>query len=77
MAFSWCLRLPEVTSVLTAVSSVQQLEDGVRALERLDFTAEELRRIDTIVGWNRQPRRSGAGVASGRPRAGLRRASGR
>jgi L-glyceraldehyde 3-phosphate reductase len=50
MAFAWCLRLPEVTSVLTAVSSVKQLEDGVRALDRLAFSKEELRRIDAIVG---------------------------
>jgi L-glyceraldehyde 3-phosphate reductase len=50
MAFAWCLRLPEVTSVLTAVSSLKQLEDGVRALDRLAFTKEELRRIDAIVG---------------------------
>ena len=29
---------------------LQQLEDGVRALDRLSFSAEELRRIDSIVG---------------------------
>jgi len=50
MAFAWCLRHPEVTSVLTAVSSRQQLEDGVRALDRLAFSDEELRRIDAITG---------------------------
>jgi L-glyceraldehyde 3-phosphate reductase len=50
MAFAWCLRHPEVTSVLTAVSSRQQLEDGVRALDRLAFSDEELRRIDAISG---------------------------
>jgi L-glyceraldehyde 3-phosphate reductase len=50
MAFAWCLRLPEVTSVLTAVSSLQQLEDGVQALNRPSFSHEELRRIDAILG---------------------------
>jgi L-glyceraldehyde 3-phosphate reductase len=50
MAFAWCLRLPEVTSVLTAVSSLQQIEDGVRALDRLVFSSEELKRIDAILG---------------------------
>ncbi len=49
MALSWCLRRPEVTSILTAVSSVEQLEDGVRALDRLEFSADELRRIDAIL----------------------------
>jgi L-glyceraldehyde 3-phosphate reductase len=49
MAFSWCLRLPEVTSVLTAVSSVEQLDDGLRALDHLDFSEEELRRIDAVA----------------------------
>jgi L-glyceraldehyde 3-phosphate reductase len=50
MALAWCLRFPEVTSVLTAVSSVAQLEDGVRALSASPFTARELRLIDSIVG---------------------------
>jgi L-glyceraldehyde 3-phosphate reductase len=50
MAFAWCLRHPEVTSVLTAVSSRQQLEDGVGALDRLAFSDEELGRIDAITG---------------------------
>jgi L-glyceraldehyde 3-phosphate reductase len=77
MAFSWCLRLPEVTSVLTAVSSLEQLEDGVRALERLDFTEEELRRIDAILGWDRRLRRSRPVPAPRRTRPGLRRAAGR
>lgn len=49
MAFSWCLRLPEITSVLTAVSSIEQLEQGLQALERIEFSEEELRKIDEIV----------------------------
>ena len=77
MAFSWCLRLPEVTSVLTAVSSLEQLEDGVRALERLDFTTEELRRIDAILGWKARSRRRGLIPSTGRQRSGRRRAAGR
>ena len=50
MALAWCLRRPEVTSVLTAVSTLGQLEDGFKALESAPFTAEELRAIDGIVG---------------------------
>jgi L-glyceraldehyde 3-phosphate reductase len=49
MALSWCLRRPEVTSVLTAVSTVEQLEDGLGAIERSEFVEDELRRIDTIL----------------------------
>ena len=40
------LRDPRVTSALIGASSVAQLEDSVAAVERLDFTAEELARID-------------------------------
>jgi L-glyceraldehyde 3-phosphate reductase len=50
MALAWCLRSSDVTSVLTAVSSVAQLEDGVRALGAAPFTVKELRLIDSIVG---------------------------
>jgi aryl-alcohol dehydrogenase-like predicted oxidoreductase len=39
-----------VTSVLTAVSSVAQLEDGVKALSAAPFSAKDLRLIDSIVG---------------------------
>jgi len=53
MALAWCLRHPEVTSVLTAVSSLKQLEDGVRALQGPEFGAAELRRIDGILGRRR------------------------
>lgn len=49
MALAWCLRRSEVTSVLTAVSSVEQLEDAVLALDRLDFSDHELRRIDAAL----------------------------
>lgn len=49
MALAWCLRRPEVTSVLTAVSRVEQLEDAVGALDRLDFGADELERIDAAL----------------------------
>lgn len=50
MALAWCLRSSDVTSVLTAVSSVAQLEDGVKALSAAPFTSKELRLIDSIVG---------------------------
>ena len=49
MALAWCLRDPRVTSVLIGASSVAQLEDSVGALDRLDFSADELAAIDTYA----------------------------
>jgi L-glyceraldehyde 3-phosphate reductase len=46
MALAWALRDDRVTSVLIGASSVAQLEDSVGAIERLDFTADELAAID-------------------------------
>jgi L-glyceraldehyde 3-phosphate reductase len=46
MAIAWVLRDQRVTSALLGASSVRQLEQNVAALERLDFTAEELAEID-------------------------------
>jgi L-glyceraldehyde 3-phosphate reductase len=46
MAIAWALRDPRVTSALIGASSVAQLEDSLGALEKLDFTDEELERID-------------------------------
>jgi L-glyceraldehyde 3-phosphate reductase len=49
MALAWCLREPEVTSVLTAVSSLAQLEAAVTALDRLALSAGEVERIEAIL----------------------------
>jgi L-glyceraldehyde 3-phosphate reductase len=46
MALAWTLRDARVTSALIGASSVAQLEDNVAALERLDFTNDELAEID-------------------------------
>jgi L-glyceraldehyde 3-phosphate reductase len=46
MALAWVLRDPRVTSALIGASSVEQLEDNVGALARLDFSDEELAEID-------------------------------
>jgi L-glyceraldehyde 3-phosphate reductase len=45
-ALAWTLRDPRVTSTLIGASSVEQLEDNVAALERLDFSPDELEEID-------------------------------
>jgi L-glyceraldehyde 3-phosphate reductase len=46
MAIAWTLRDPRVTSALIGASSIEQLEDSLGALERLDFTDDELTQID-------------------------------
>ncbi|MCU4120676.1 L-glyceraldehyde 3-phosphate reductase [Variovorax sp. N23] len=46
MAVAWILRDPRMTSVLIGASSARQIRENVKALERLDFTAEELAKID-------------------------------
>ena len=46
MAISWALRDSRVTSVLIGASSVAQLDQNVAALDHLDFTADELAKID-------------------------------
>jgi L-glyceraldehyde 3-phosphate reductase len=46
MAIAWVLRDPRVTSALIGASSVAQLEDSVAAIDRLDFTDDELGAID-------------------------------
>jgi aryl-alcohol dehydrogenase-like predicted oxidoreductase len=46
LALAWVLRDERVTSALIGASSVEQLEDNVVALERLDFTDDELAEIE-------------------------------
>jgi L-glyceraldehyde 3-phosphate reductase len=46
MALAWTLRDPRMTSTLAGASSVEQLEMNVAALDRLDFTEDELAEID-------------------------------
>jgi len=46
LALAWTLRDPRLTSALFGASSVEQLEGNVAALERLDFSSDELEEID-------------------------------
>jgi L-glyceraldehyde 3-phosphate reductase len=46
MAIAWVLRDERVSSALVGASSVAQLEQNVAALEKLEFSAEELAEID-------------------------------
>lgn len=46
MALAWTLRDARVTSALIGASSVEQLEENVAALDRLEFAENELAEID-------------------------------
>ncbi len=50
MALAWVLRDARVTTALIGASKVAQIEDCVGALENTRFSAEELARIDAILG---------------------------
>ena len=49
LALSWALRDKRITSVLIGVSSIEQLETNIDALNRLDFLNQELDRINDIL----------------------------
>ena len=46
MALAWTLRDPRVTSTLIGASSVEQLDQNLRAMDQFDFTSDELAEID-------------------------------
>ena len=49
MALAWILRLPGITSALIGASSVEQVRQDLKALDNLDFSPEELSRIDALT----------------------------
>ncbi|KRE47939.1 L-glyceraldehyde 3-phosphate reductase [Paenibacillus sp. Soil522] len=49
MSLAWVLRGGKVTSALIGASRVEQIDDNVAALSRLDFSDEELSRIESIL----------------------------
>lgn len=49
MALAWVLKDQRVTSVLVGASSVQQIDDNLKALENSSFTSEELKKIEEIL----------------------------
>jgi L-glyceraldehyde 3-phosphate reductase len=49
MALAWVLRQPAVTSALIGASRVNQIEECVRAVDRLAFSDEELSAIDAAA----------------------------
>ncbi len=49
MAIAWILRDGIITSVLVGASRLSQLQDNVKALDNLDFSAEELAAIEAVI----------------------------
>ena len=50
LALAWALRDERVTSLVIGASSVRQLEQNVGALDKLEFSDEELAEIDRELG---------------------------
>lgn len=49
MAVAWLLKDERITSVLVGASKVSQLKDNIHALDNLDFSNEELKKIEVIL----------------------------
>jgi L-glyceraldehyde 3-phosphate reductase len=49
MALAWVLRHKTVTSALIGASRVEQIDDAVGTLKHLDFSSEELGKIESIL----------------------------
>jgi L-glyceraldehyde 3-phosphate reductase len=49
MALAWILRLPAITSALVGASKLSQLEENVGALKNLQFSPEELAKIEGLT----------------------------
>ena len=48
MALAWCLRTPDINSVIVGASSVKQLQDNINAIQNTSFSNEELWRIGEL-----------------------------
>jgi L-glyceraldehyde 3-phosphate reductase len=49
MALAWLLKDTRVTSVLIGASKPEQLADSLKALDNIDFSADELQKIEAIL----------------------------
>jgi L-glyceraldehyde 3-phosphate reductase len=49
MALAWVLRHEQICSALIGASQPEQIEDCVAALQKLDFSSDELSRIDSFL----------------------------
>ncbi|MBF7015841.1 aldo/keto reductase, partial [Novosphingobium sp. HR1a] len=57
MAIAWVLRDPRMTSALIGVRTVNQLNDSLDAINRLDFEHSELDAIERLLGTPESRRR--------------------
>lgn len=55
LALAWVLRGGRVTSAVVGASSVAQLENSVATVANLEFTEDELTRIDELVKGTTRP----------------------
>ncbi|MFC1508941.1 L-glyceraldehyde 3-phosphate reductase [Candidatus Omnitrophota bacterium] len=49
MAVAWLLKDSRITTILIGASKVKQIEEGVAALDNLEFARDELERIESIL----------------------------
>ena len=76
MAIAWVLRDRRVTSALIGARTVEQLDDSLDAVKRLDFSPDELARIEEHAGegginlWDVSSRITAVPAAGGVPRVG-------
>lgn len=49
MALAWILRKKEITTVLIGASKPEQVLDSIKCLENLDFSKDELQKIEKIL----------------------------
>jgi len=49
MALSWILKDKRITSVLIGASKPEQITDSIKALDNIEFSQEEIKRIDEIL----------------------------
>ncbi len=49
MALAWLLKDKRITSVLIGASSVEQLDNNIDSLNRIDFSGEELKAIENVL----------------------------
>jgi L-glyceraldehyde 3-phosphate reductase len=49
MAIAWLLKDERITSILIGVSSVAQLDDNLKTLTNLNFSEDELKKIESIL----------------------------
>ena len=50
LAISWVLWRPEVTTALIGARKISHIEDALKAIQKIEFSQEELTKIDEIVG---------------------------